>query len=269
MSERLEPPGAGSRLGSVPMLADERRRAILEILAREGRVVLPELCKRLAISEATARRDATALAEAGFALRSHGGLLPTDHLRREPHFRARSVRGAPAKQRIAARVAALFPHEGGVFIDAGSTCLEVARLLVGREGLRIYSNSLPVLALAAEARATLTAIGGEVRGVSLALVGGLAQTWLARLRFDACLLGASAATGDGAHTTELHEAAVKAEVLRRSTTRFLAMHAEKWDRRVAVCYAPWSAFSTLVTDRRPEGAARAVLAEAGVRVVVA
>lgn len=252
------------------LLTDERRREILRILAEEGRVVLPDLSTRLAVSVATARRDATALAKTGFALRTRGGLLPTDYYRRELHFRAKSVSKMSSKQQIARKVTSLMPHEGNVFIDAGTTCLEAARLLLDRPNLRLYTNSIPLLALATTARATLIALGGEVRSVSLALTGALAQSWLNQLRFDVCLLGASGvAVSDGAYTTELHEAAVKTEVLRRSTFRLLAVHAAKWNQTAAIRFAPWTAISALVTDRELSRADRSVLGASGTKFILA
>jgi DeoR/GlpR family transcriptional regulator of sugar metabolism len=116
--------------------------------------------------------------------------------------------------------------------------------------LRIFTNSVPLLALAGESRATLSAVGGEVRPMSLAMTGALAQGWLENLRFDAAVVGASGLDASaGASTTEVAEAAVKTEVLRRSRRRILVAHGEKWGRPSALRFAPWGAFTDFVTDR--------------------
>jgi DeoR/GlpR family transcriptional regulator of sugar metabolism len=156
---------------------------------------------------------------------------------------------------------------GTVFVDAGTTCLEVGRALLDRPALRIFTNSVPLLGLAAEARATVSAVGGEVRPMSLALTGGLAQSWLENLRFDVAVVGASGLEGaSGASTTEVAEAAVKAEALRRARRRILVAHAEKWGRPAALRFAPWSAFTDVVTDRALSRDERAALNAAQVRV---
>ncbi|MFZ9792439.1 MAG: hypothetical protein ACO3F3_08870, partial [Gemmataceae bacterium] len=46
------------------------------------------------------------------------------------------------------------------------------------------TNSIPLLQLGTQAKARVVGVGGEVRAVSLALVGGLAHEWLRSLRFD-------------------------------------------------------------------------------------
>jgi DeoR family transcriptional regulator, fructose operon transcriptional repressor len=248
------------------MLTAERHRAILRLLAEQGRITVAQIAQRFDISQATARRDAVQLSDAGKAARAHGGLLPANFFQSEPHFRAKADRQMGIKTRLARKAAELLPHEGNVFVDAGTTCLEIGRLLIERPDLRVFTNSIPLLAHAAEARATLTGIGGEVRKVSLALTGALAQTWLSHLRFDSAVIGASGLDlATGAYTTEIHEAAIKAEVLRRSGLRMLVADAEKWNRPAAVHFAPWSAFTSVVTNHQLPREARLKLAGQNVK----
>ena len=58
------------------MLTAERRRSILQILQREGKVYASELSKLLQVSEDTIRRDLRELDVAGELQRVHGGALP-------------------------------------------------------------------------------------------------------------------------------------------------------------------------------------------------
>jgi DeoR family fructose operon transcriptional repressor len=232
------------------MLAPERRRHLLRLLGERGRLTAAEMCSRLGVSAATARRDAAELAVAGLATRARGALLPHDFSLTEPPYSRKTERGVHAKVRLGQAAAALVPEEGTVFVDAGTTCLEVGRALLDRPALRIYTNSVPLLALAGNARAAVSAIGGEVRPISLALTGGLAQRWLENLRFDVAIIGASGLdAAAGASTTEVAEAAVKTEAVRRSRRCVLVAHSEKWRRPAAMRFAPWSAFSDFVTDR--------------------
>jgi DeoR family transcriptional regulator, fructose operon transcriptional repressor len=232
------------------MLAPERHRQILRLLTERGRLTAAEIRSRLGVSAATARRDCTDIAGAGLAMRARGALLPHDFSLVEPPYSRKSERAVNAKVRLGRAAAALVPEEGTVFIDAGTTCLEVGRALLDRPALRIFTNSVPLLALAGESKATLSAVGGEVRPMSLAMTGALAQGWLENLRFDAVVVGASGLDAfSGASTTEVAEAAVKTEVLRRSRRRILVVHAQKWGRPSALRFAPWEAFTDFVTDR--------------------
>jgi len=232
------------------MLAPERHRQILRLLTERGRLTAAEIRSRLGVSAATARRDCTEIADAGLAMRARGALLPHDFSLVEPPFSRKSEKAVTAKVRLGRAAAALLPEDGTVFVDSGTTCLEVGRALLERPALRICTNSVPLLALAGESRATLSAVGGDVRPMSLAMTGALAQAWLENLRFDAAVVGASGLDAtSGASTTEVSEAAVKTEVLRRSRRRILVAHAEKWGRPSSLRFAPWEAFTDFVTDR--------------------
>ena len=251
------------------MLTAERHRAILRLLAEQGRITLREIARRFDISHATARRDAVLLAADGRATRAHGGLLTAGFFSREPHFRAKADRQMGIKASIARKAADLLPHEGNVFVDSGTTCLEIGRLLIERRDLHIYTNSIPLLTLVPESQAAVTALGGDARKVSLALTGGLAQTWLERLRFDFAVIGSSGLDlANGAYTTELQEAAVKSEVLRRSRIRVLAADSEKWNRPTTVHFAPWKAFSMFVTNQQLPRESRVKLAADQVKIFV-
>lgn len=249
------------------MLVPDRQRSILRLLSDRGRLTLAEIQSRLGISAATARRDAGQLSDAGLARRTHGGLLPPDFSLSEPAYVRKAEKAIGIKVRLGRTVAGLLPEDGAVFVDAGTTCLEVGRALLDRPNLRIFTNSVSLLALATDARASIYSIGGEVRKISQALTGALAQSWIEQLRFDAAVIGASGMDQkSGLSTTELSEASVKVEALRRARLRILVAHGEKWGRPATVQFAPWSAFHHLVTDKPPLRTERAALNTANVKV---
>jgi DeoR/GlpR family transcriptional regulator of sugar metabolism len=67
--------GAGPRL-----VAKERRRAVLEIVNREGRITVSGLAARFGVSAVTARADLDSLIGSGRVVRSHGGAIGAKRL---------------------------------------------------------------------------------------------------------------------------------------------------------------------------------------------
>jgi len=61
---------SGSRL-----LAEQRRRKILEFIEQKGQITVRELASRFSVSAVTARGDLDALCSEGLAIRSHGGAV--------------------------------------------------------------------------------------------------------------------------------------------------------------------------------------------------
>jgi DeoR/GlpR family transcriptional regulator of sugar metabolism len=247
------------------MFAQERHRAIESIVRQKGRLTVGELAAHLGASDITVRRDLRLLEAAGKVVRAHGGALHPEFLDVEPGFERKAVDAAEIKVALAKAVAAELPERGNIFLDAGTTCLEVARQIRDRRGLTIVTNSIPVLQLGTEAKAKVVALGGDVRAVSLALVGALALDWLRSLRFDVAVLAASGLDArEGASTTELSEAAVKQLAAARAAKRVLVSHAAKWNKPAAVAFGGWDVFHTFVTDVKLTSAEKAHLRRAGV-----
>ena len=57
------------------LLAEQRRRKILELIEQKGQITVRELVERFAVSSVTARGDLDALCSEGMAIRSHGGAV--------------------------------------------------------------------------------------------------------------------------------------------------------------------------------------------------
>lgn len=251
------------------MLTAERHKAILRLIDEQGRVTVAEIAARFQVSTATARRDAVLLAEAGRAARSHGGLLPAGFFNGTPALRPSPAPNVSAKVRLARQAVERLPAEGTIFVGAGTTCLEVGRLLLERPELRIYTNSIALMMLAGETRANLAIIGGEANRASNSVSGPLAQAWLDHLRFEVAVVGAAAIDSTGAHAADLAEATVRTEVLRRASVRMLVADAAKWNLGAPVRFAPWRSFSLVVSTRELPREARITLAAQKVKLVLA
>ena len=57
------------------LLAEQRRRKILDLIEQKGQITVRELTSRFSVSAVTARADLDALCSEGLALRSHGGAV--------------------------------------------------------------------------------------------------------------------------------------------------------------------------------------------------
>lgn len=252
------------------MFAQQRHNLIVQMLERQGSVSVRELPSLVRASPATIRRDLEMLAQQGHAVRAWGGVLHPDVAVSESSFVEKARTAAAAKAAIGRVAADQIAGPATVFVDAGSTTLEAARHLVLRPGLTIFTNSIPLLGLRCPVRCRLVALGGEVRHLSRALVGALSMDWMGHLEFDYALIGASGLESrTGACTTEMLEAAIKKEAIKRSRHALLLADASKWDHPAAIRFAAWSQFDLFVTDARPDSGARRLLAKAGVKLLPA
>jgi DeoR/GlpR family transcriptional regulator of sugar metabolism len=252
------------------MFAQQRHKLIVQMLEQQGSVSVRELPSLVRASPATIRRDLDLLAQRGHVVRAWGGVLHPDATVGESSFVEKTHTAAAAKAAIGRVAAAQISGPANVFVDSGSTTLEAARHLVLRPGLTIFTNSIPLLCLRNNVRCRLVALGGEVRHLSRALVGTLAMDWMGQLEFDYALIGASGLDSrTGASTTEVLEATIKKEAIKRSRRALLLADASKWDHPAAIRFAAWSHFDQFVTDARPDSGARRLFAKAGVKLLPA
>lgn len=220
-------------------------------------------------SPATLRRDLTLLAQLGKVVRTHGGVMHPRHAAGEPSFDRKARAALAAKRAIASAAAALVPTGSTVFVDAGTTALEVGRRLATRERLTLVTNSIPLLQEATGPGTRIIAIGGEVRAISLALVGADALHWIRRFRVDIAFLGASGIDAPaGPTTTELLEAGVKSAVAANARRVIVVADASKWTSAAPIRYAEWSQIGDVITTHAPTRAERQHLSRAGTRLHV-
>src|SRR3954453_1769172 len=73
------------------MLAETRRRILLEMIARQGFATLDELVKALEVSESTVRRDLEVLDLGGQVKRTHGGGVDGGEVRGRPAIEDRAA----------------------------------------------------------------------------------------------------------------------------------------------------------------------------------
>jgi len=232
------------------MFAQERHNTIKKIVRKYRRLSFAQLQEMVNVSPATLRRDLTDLERGGEILRVHGGVLDPAYVRSEISFDDRLLRNSAAKKAIATRAASLIPPGSSVFVDAGSTCLEAGKALLSRKDVRIITHSVALTALSLHGQAEFLCIGGELRRVSGALVGGSALGALSALRADFAFIGASGMDMEGCWTTEVSEAEMKGAILARCQRKILLADSSKWQEPSTIRFAKWTEFQGWVTDKK-------------------
>lgn len=249
------------------MFAQERHHTIKEIVRKHRRMNFVDLQRMLKVSPATLRRDLTELEEAREIIRVHGGVLDPSYARSEISFDERLLRNRAAKKAIAEAAASLIAPGTSVFIDAGSTCLETGKALLGRKDVRLITHSVALVEAAFHGEAPVLCIGGELRKVSGALIGGAALGALAALHIDVAFVGASGLDPErGCFTTELSEADMKRTILSRATRKVLLADQAKWRNPSTVRFAEWRDFDDWITDRMPAAKEMKKLRAAGLKI---
>jgi DeoR/GlpR family transcriptional regulator of sugar metabolism len=234
------------------------------------RVTVPEISREFSVSLATARRDLEALASQGKVQRVHGGAIALRQAPPEPPVLLRTQEQLEEKRRIAAAAAALVTDGETIFLGSGTTAMEVARHLHGRQGLTVFTNSLLVVNVLADAPGvTLLLLGGRLRASELSLIGHLTEQGLADLRALKVIMGIRALDLEhGLTNAYLEEGAIDRTLLRLASEAIIVADHTKCERVSTVFVAPLDVIDTLVTDQAtPAGFVEALLSQ-GIQVLV-
>ncbi|HUZ24456.1 MAG TPA: DeoR/GlpR family DNA-binding transcription regulator [Streptosporangiaceae bacterium] len=235
------------------MHVQNRRRALLDVLQRDGAVLVRQLAAELSCSEMTVRRDLDALERDGVVRRVHGGAIRVQLRRDEMPYAARALEATEAKQRIGRAVAALIDDGETVILDSGTTTLEVARALRGRPVTVLPLGLRALLELADDDAVSLISPGGDVRPGELVVTGDLAEVAFERLRFDTLVLGCCGLhEREGVTTHVPADARVKRAALRAARRTVLASDATKIGQVTFGHVCSLAQAQRLVTDADPE-----------------
>jgi DeoR family transcriptional regulator, fructose operon transcriptional repressor len=254
------------------MYAAERHRTIVDQARRHDRVSVTELAEQFGVTTETIRRDLDTLDRRGVLRRVHGGAVVAEHVvLLETNLAEREPANAAQKRRIAEAAMALLPGAlGTVLLDAGTTTSRMADLLTPGLVRTVVTNSLPVASQLAANSINVQLLGGRVRGVTGATVGGATVTALGRLHCDVAFIGTNGISlRRGLSTPDPDEAVVKEAMVEAAAKVVVLADSSKFGAELMVGFADLEQVDVLVTDAGLAPRDRAQLAEAGVEVVIA
>lgn len=229
----------------------DRLNAIRQHLYANGPTSIGDLSKAVGASVATVHRDLQVLEQSGAIDRVHGGAQIAEGTTVEIDFEMREKQGLAAKRAIAAAAFPLIQPHSAIFLDSGTTVLQVARRLrLSTMPLSVFTNSLKVAQeLFNVPKITVFVIGGYVRHENASLVGSQAEAAVRSLWFDVLLLGAGAITSDGRICTiDGGEASLNECMLARSSKQLILADSGKFGRTSTFTVGSVPTTATIVTD---------------------
>ncbi len=248
----------------------ERHRAIVALLADRRVVRVSALAEALGVSEVTVRRDLEALERRGLLERTHGGAVSVLRMRSEPPYLEAATSHPEEKRAIGRAAAALIQPGDTVFLNGGTTTLEVLRHLE-QPGVRVVTNHLGMALEAAERDVQLILTGGRYRSPSNSVTGPFATAALRGIHASRAFIGVEGISLRHGLTTPSEAEAEVARVMIEQTAGEVTVVADhsKLGTVADLAIAPLSGVHRLVTDDGISEEYRQGLSEAGVEVVVA
>jgi DeoR family transcriptional regulator, aga operon transcriptional repressor len=267
---RLTPYGASGRQDT-SVLNEERRRAIVEMLSREGRVVVTELSRHFETSQVTIRKDLDVLQAHGTIHRTHGGALPSrDGATEDPTLPKKGKLHSREKLRIANSAASMVKEGQVIILSSGTTTTAIARAVRRSfQNLTVITNALNIAAELAGTAVEVILTGGTLRENSFSPVGPIAEETLRGLSADLLFLGVDGFdVYYGISTPSLLEAKVNRAMVEVAKRTVAVCDSSKFGRRSLSLIVPTSALQEVITDRGAPKSDLQVLKQSGIEVTL-
>ncbi|MCI6751689.1 MAG: DeoR/GlpR family DNA-binding transcription regulator, partial [Selenomonas bovis] len=188
-------------------------------------VTIEGLAKDLEVSTMTIRRDLRRLADEDIVTLVHGGAVYNEGGAYLPALTVREKTMRREKSAIAEYCAQQIPEGSAVYLDNGSTTVEIADALRGKQNIAVLSHSLPVLNILSHAKnIQLISVSGIYEPRAKGFFGDLALRMLRQFRIDIAFLGVTAVDAeDGVMSAVFYEQALKKVLVERAKKKILAI----------------------------------------------
>jgi DeoR family transcriptional regulator, glycerol-3-phosphate regulon repressor len=232
------------------MLNQPRLDEIVRLLSQQQRVKSIDLATSFGVSEETIRRDFKFLEGQGKLRRVHGGaILP--RLNEEQPLQVRNRIKTQAKVALAGCAMQIVQEGMAVFLDTGTTTLALAQRLTAFANLKVVTNSLDIAQLLThQSDNQVLVTPGDVRRNDNALIGPHTLEFARQFHYDIAFMGIGGIDLElGLMDYEESEALLRRTLVKHCVRSVILADDGKFGHRTFINTLPFSAISTLVTNR--------------------
>ena len=251
------------------MLTRQRKELLLARLKQDGQIVARSLSEELGLSEDTIRRDLRELAAEGLLQRVHGGALPVSAA--IGTFAERQQISSDAKPAIARAAAAMIEPGQVIFIDGGTTAVQLVRALPQSLRCTVVTHSPGIaVELVAHPLVEVILIGGRLFKHSIVAMGPKALEAIAEIRTDVYFMGVCSVHPESGITTgDFDEAGIKRAISNMAQRTVVLASPEKLHTASPYQIAPLSQIDTIIVNSDAPDEQLAPYRDMGIAIVKA
>lgn len=231
------------------MKAEERRAAIAGYIAENGEVDVQTLADHFCVSPMTIRRDRQVLVKQRKIAVTHGGAVSVGYKYGEPSYNNKISVNLAKKQAIARAAATLVPDNSCIILDAGTTMLELAKLLF-HKSLSVITVDLHIaLFLAQSPTVKVFTPGGEVDHEMQGQLDISALHYLEKINASLSFVGSAVWDPQkGVSSSSVAKRVVKKAIMSQAETSVFLSDSTKFGLCNPWAVAALNEFSVIVTD---------------------
>lgn len=251
-------------------IIQSRRNQIFSLIKQEQSVSINRLDEAFDVSVLTLRRDLDYLEEQGLIERFHGGARIRQATKDMPFFDEKLMSQRSDKQLIAHYLASQIPTGTSLFMNGGTTILEVIRSLKNHNAT-IITNNVMAFDAASGSNNNILCTGGEYNNVSKAYSGDLATCIIEKTFAEYCILGVNGISSKLGVTTAVYAETLINNLMAQRCKGPIIIAADATKIGKSFCFSslPLKMVSELVTISSADPRELEAIANAGVKITLA
>lgn len=236
-------------MGVLILYPEERKNYIDNLLNQNGRVSVNDLSTQLKVSEVTVRHDLAEMEKAGILTRTFGGAVLPGVLSQSVSYDIRKSQHIVEKKKVARRALQFIKDGMTIFLDAGTTTIELAPLLKRFNNLTLFTVDLNIaLLLSQNSKITTYMVGGKVSTRTKSTESSSSIEQMHSLYFDLGILGCDAFNRKQFEINSEDKAEIKRAVIKNSNLTILLADGSKYGKHTTRSFATYSDIDFLITE---------------------
>lgn len=228
-----------------------RLEIIKQMLNDNSYVSFSELSNRFPdVSTMTLRRDIQRLEHEGFAMKIRGGAKKVEgNKEREDLYSKRANRNIEEKQLLASNALQFIEIGRSVFLDSGSTIMELAKILPDVHLSIVTSGPNIALEIIKNHNPTVNILGGTINSDNCSVAGPTALTSIKSFNIDIAFIAPSGYSSKGGFTVGNYaECEVKRAIIKKANKVIMLMEGEKINKSLPFTFATLKDIDIIITN---------------------
>lgn len=233
------------------MYQEERLTEIMELLKRDKRISVEQICRHFQVSRDTARRDLVKLEERKTIIRTRGGAILPSSQNQVLDYRNRLQTVSEEKKRIGRRAAKLIQPGETVILDTSTTVQACADALEGMR-MRVVTNSIhQAEILARKPEIEIQLIGGQLEKEHGFLYGTSVLKRLEEYHVTRAFIGVVGLSDHGLTLAHEEDGRVKKKMMEQADQVVILADHTKFGVTEFFKFADLEDVDLVITDRNP------------------
>ncbi len=253
------------------MIADDRKKQILDIITQSGNVRVAELSQLFGVSEVTIRNYLIDMEKKGLVSRVHGGAVISYKPYYNMSLNQRLETNQSEKNDIATYISQMIKPNDTIMLNSGTTTFLAFKAFPADYNLSIVTNSISIaLEASGNRNYNVILIGGSINTKYQFSFGDDAISQLRRYHADKLILSVDGIDYSNGFTTYYDkEAEIDRIMIENSDACIVAADHTKFNRTAFTKISPMNVANCIVTNSTLDKETAAHLEEMGIKLLFA